>query len=582
MELPWLSQRRYLAAGLVALAAALVYLNGLTVPFLNWDDTYYVTQSARAQMPGWKGFLNVWSSDDIWLGRFLEFFPLRDTVYWVLFQLFGLNPVPFHVANVLAHVAAAVLVWVLARRMGFSPPVAFGGALLFAVHPIHVESVTWVAGLKDPLFTALCLGSLIVFLRYRASLRPVEYGVSVVLFVGALLCKSLALPVPLLMLAMDRLLEGRPSWRVSLMRVGGPAVISGIFFVQFVLMGRLSGVLTPPHGGTWFSHFFLSGWAFVRYLQQSVAPTSFALHYCFFPPAGVFDPRGVLIVLALVGVAVALVLSLRRAPLVAILVVWFCAALAPVANLVPFPAIMADRYLYLPSVASCLALAWGLWKLPVRLRLPLLLACAGVFAAATVARNVTWRSEAALWAEVAENPACRVDDQPTSAVVFFKHAAFQKEPAAALAAYSQGIEHPAFSSLHAGDRCFYFGAAAEASMALREPARARGFADRAVVLCPWLASAWRTLMLVSARTQPEVARDAALRAYRLSPTPASAWHLGHARLGAGDTSGVEDIVSAVTRAPERFCGPFLRWAAQPSVSVTPERLTAARGVCAGR
>ncbi len=579
MDLKRLAQRRTLASGLIALAAVAVYLTSLRVPFLAWDDTYYVTQSLRTQAPGLAGFLNLWSLQDVWHDRFFEYFPLRDSVYWAIYQLFGKNPVPFHCANVLAHAVCAVLVLALGRRLGLSAGVAFGGALLFAVHPIHVESVTWIAVLKDPLFTALLIGSVLCFARYRQSLRPLDYALCLVLLVASCLSKSIAICAPLLFLAVDRLTPTPPPWRLTVARVAGPALVSAIILVQVVMIGQAAGATTPPHAGGWGSHFFLAGWAFVRYAQQAVAPVTFLLHYCFAPPSGPLDWRGPLIALALALAAGGFLFGLRRAPLLALLIGWFVAALLPVSNLVPHGAIMADRYLYAPSVASCLLLAWGLSALPQRLRGSALLACAAAYAAITLVRNELWRDEGNLWAEVVENPACAVDDQPTSAVAFLKHAGFQKDPRAALESYAAGISHPAFGTLFPADRCAYLDAAAETALNAKDRPRAEDFAVRSIELCPWSAASWRTRMLVAARAQPEVAVEAARRAFRLSPVPSAQWHLGQARLAAGDGGGAQDVVAAVVRAPERFCAPFARWAAQahpPEESLAPARAACAQ------
>ncbi len=137
-----LSQTLPFQAIVVALAAVAVHLTGLGVPFLAWDDTYYVTQSLRTQQPGLPRFLNLWSSSDIWSGHFMEFFPLRDSVYWALWQVFGRHPIPFHLANIAADATASVLVLVLGRRLGFPTGISFAGALLCsAPHPRRVSGL---------------------------------------------------------------------------------------------------------------------------------------------------------------------------------------------------------------------------------------------------------------------------------------------------------------------------------------------------------------------------------------------------------------------------------------------------------
>src|SRR5262245_12724790 len=151
-------ERPSVQRAVVAFAALVAFTTSLSVPFISWDDTIYVTASARTQTPGLKGLLQVWDSSSAWRGETIEFFPLRDFAYWTTWQLFGAQPLVFHLLSMLVHALVAVLVLELFATLGFSRQLAFWGALLFAVHPVHVESVTWVSGLKDPMCSAFIIG----------------------------------------------------------------------------------------------------------------------------------------------------------------------------------------------------------------------------------------------------------------------------------------------------------------------------------------------------------------------------------------------------------------------------------------
>ncbi len=151
---------------MVAVLSAAVYATSLAVPFIEWDDPLYVTRNPRIQGPGFDGLATVWSPEAAWTGRFIEYFPIRDTAYWLNYQLSGLNPLPYHLTSIAFHVASTLLLFALARQLRFSREVSFWGALLFGLHPIHVESVAWVSGLKDPMFTAFAFLSLLFYGRY--------------------------------------------------------------------------------------------------------------------------------------------------------------------------------------------------------------------------------------------------------------------------------------------------------------------------------------------------------------------------------------------------------------------------------
>lgn len=554
-------------AGWVVLAAAAAHLVSLSVPFFQWDDPLYVTANPRVQAGGLSGLLRLWSSADAYDGKFLEFFPLRDTVYWALWQLFGKDPLPFHATNIAFHALASALVHRLGLKLGLPGKAALFGALLFAVHPVHVESVAWVAGLKDPLATSLLLGATLAWLRYRddrpRALRPAELALALALFVAALLVKSVAIAFPVLLVAIERLVRPVSDWRLVARRVWGPAVISALFAAQFVLIGRASGVITPPHGGSWPSHAVLMGWAFVRYLQQAVAPLSLRLHYCFEPPEWPLDPRMLGIAAVAGGVGAGLAWAWRRDPALALLGAWFFTWLLPVANLVPFPSIMADRYLYAPTVGSCLLVATVLVRLERRGALWLLPVLAVGYGAMSVGRELAWREERTLWGELADDPACERDDLVTSPVIYLQNAGLAQTPAQALELWRKALEHKSFGRLRPDDQCPELSRGARAALLAGDQASALRWSERAIATCPhqshaWTSRLWALRASGSAEDLPR-AVAAARRAHRLAPSADTLWDRGLARVAAGEPQGADDLAGAAAQSPLEHCPALLDW-----------------------
>lgn len=527
---------------LIVLAVAVVFSTSLPVPFISWDDPIYVTASTRTQTPGWAGLVEVWNSSAAWRGEAIEFFPLRDTAYWVVWQLVGPRPAVFHLLSVLVHAAVAVLLIELGVAIGLARKTSFWGALLFAVHPVHVESVTWVSGLKDPLCALLIIASVLSYARYRREGLRGHYVACLAFMVGALLTKSLGLVTPLLLLGLDWL-ENRLSFR----RLAGPVMISALFLVQFVLIGRANGVINPPHGGSWGQHVFLMSWAFARYVQQALVPATFKIHYCFENLAGLFDAR----LLGIAAVLIALVLVTRLARtnrLVGFLLVWFLACLAPVANLIPFPAIMADRYLYAPSIAACFAIAWGLELLAPRLMVPARAALILLFGLVTLGRGMFWQDERNLWEEAVEGDVCLEDHLPQAAVMYAKHAEsiVAEDPSGALASYRKAVTHRAFRELDATSRANHLAGAAFAARQAKDEALAG----------QWLQQA------IAQRPEADIL-----------------WGLGVLHLGDGQLQGAEQLAVALSLEPVRYC-PLLQnlFAARPAL-VEVSRLVELRTAC---
>ncbi len=538
----------------VAAAALAAFATSATNPFIPWDDDLYVSANPRVQRAGLEGLEALWSSDDVWGGRFIEFFPLRDSVYWATWQLFGNQPTAFHLVNIFAHALVALLVLRLGRRLGLSAAAAFWGALLFAVHPVHVESVTWVAALKDPMFTGLMVGSVLSFLSYRETGRARHYALCVVLMVAALLTKSIALATPVLLLIIERWLEPREPWRRSLARVAGPGVIALIFLIQFTLIGKITGIILPPHGGSWGQHYFLMGWALVRYVQQVVVPATFRIHYCFAPLESGFDLRLLAMAAVLVLSITALVFAWRRQRLMGVFILWFFACLLPVANLVPFPAIMADRYLYAPSVAACLLLGWGLTALTAR-RL-VLGAIVAVLMTVTLGRGVIWKDHRNLWAEAIEDDVCTQDGEYSAMMMYLNHAKWSPDGPVALASYEKAFAHPRFKDVSVRDRVVYLRKAQSLALSLGKKELAERITEQAVRADPRDPYVWISRVALMG-DDPQGALEAAEHAFKLARNADTYWILGLTRLEAGQAIGVNDLLMGVHLAPRTHCTALL-------------------------
>jgi hypothetical protein len=216
----------------------------------------------------------MWDSTRAWNGEFVEFFPLRDSVYWVVYQFFGLAGPPYHLTSLVFHIGASLVLVRLGVALGLGQRVAAVAAVLFAVHPAHIESVQWAAGLKDPMYSLFMFGSLVVYARYRMAGGAWRYGVALGLCVLALLVKSMAISLPLLLVAMERLIGTPTPWKRIAQRVFGFAAVSGLFLVQFILIGKANHAVTPLHGGGLVGHTVLSSWAQVKYLKQVFVPSA--------------------------------------------------------------------------------------------------------------------------------------------------------------------------------------------------------------------------------------------------------------------------------------------------------------------
>jgi hypothetical protein len=514
---------------------------------IRYDDSLYIFRNTELLgRPGWAGLAAVWDGSRAWSGQFVEFFPLRDTIYWLIYQRWETWGLPYHLASLAFHVLASVLALRLALALGTSRWVAVAAAAIFAVHPIHIESVAWASGLKDPMYTVFVFGSLLAWARAKLPL-------SLLLFVGALLVKSMALSLPLLLLAMARCSVKPTPWPELLKRLSAFFAVAALFLVQFVLIGKANAAVVGPHGGDWTAHVVLSVWAQAKYLKQALVPSTFRLIYCFEPPTGLSDPR-LWAGLAVLALAAALAWWWRKQPLLLFGVAWYFACLLPVSNLVPFPAVMADRYLYAAVFGVSLVLALLLERLFARTQV--LVAVVLVVTLTCAARSTLWLDEENLWAETDEDPACVVDrDRPAVDAHLLRFRA-TKDPRVALQAIERALVTPALAQTT--HFCDAHQNGARLTAELGEAERGEPWAKTAVQRCPFDAQSWSALAMTTAQRKPEEARLAAERAWRLEPSPSTQAQLG---LLSGGEEGSAMLLDAVRQSPREACPALERWRA---------------------
>jgi tetratricopeptide (TPR) repeat protein len=181
----------------------LAYLPAMRGGFL-WDDGFHVTQPELQSVDGLE---RIWCE----MGATQQYYPLLHTAFWVEHRLWGNSVVGYHLANILLHAAAACLVVALVRRLAL--PGAYLAGLIFALHPVCVESVAWIAEQKNTLSTVFYLGSALVYLRFDQHRRPARYFLALGLFVLALLTKTVTATLPAALLVIFWWQRGRLDWR---------------------------------------------------------------------------------------------------------------------------------------------------------------------------------------------------------------------------------------------------------------------------------------------------------------------------------------------------------------------------------
>ena len=337
---------------LLAVAVLAIYGQVLHFDFVTYDDPDYVTANPHVQAGlTWAGF--AWAFRTSFAGNW---FPLTWLSHMLDVSLFGLDSGWHHFTNTWLHALTTLLWFALLKRLTGSRWRSALVAFLFALHPLHVESVAWVAERKDVLSGLFWVLTLWAYTAYADRPAPLRYALTLLLFCLGLMAKPMLVTLPVVLLLLDRwplqrgtkILEKIPFFAVSL------AVSLVTVFVHNEAGATASLSLIPP-----VVRFENSLISYVAYFFQTLWPAGLAVFYPY--PTGSLLLPAVLAGIALAAVTLCVVRAYPRRPYLAVGWLWYLITLLPVIGLVQVGAQeRADRYTYIPMIGLAIALVWGI------------------------------------------------------------------------------------------------------------------------------------------------------------------------------------------------------------------------------
>ncbi|MFN8641984.1 MAG: glycosyltransferase family 39 protein [Candidatus Binatia bacterium] len=378
---------------LIATAIALTYHDSFAGGFVS-DDTGAILNNPLLRSLDLATVGQIFASFDD-----SNYIPLKVLSLAIDQRLWGPAPFGYHLGNLLLHVACALLVWRILLRLQLSAGAALLVTVLWALHPLQVESVAWMSERKNVLSGAFFFAAFLVYLRFAASGRWTTYLGVLALFALALLSKMNTVVLPVLCLAYDALVARRLGRRSLLASL--PLFAAGAAVVWYNLAGnRIHGARF--HGGSAVVTWLSSATVPPRYLANALWPTDLRAFYHVPLHGSPFDPPVALSLLFLVALAGLFAWLAPRRGREAFWLLWAGVTLAPMLNIVPFPALMQDRYMYLALLgvlaAPATALDAGVRGQPARRLLAALAALAALALALASERRVpVWRDEISLW-----------------------------------------------------------------------------------------------------------------------------------------------------------------------------------------
>jgi tetratricopeptide (TPR) repeat protein len=389
------------AAGLVVLCLA-VFGQTLRHDFLRYDDAIYVTENPNLQaelsLAGvWRAFREPYEAN--WI-------PLTWISLHVDRALFGFEPAGFHAMNLLQHALAAVLLFLALQHMTGAPGASAFTAAVFAVHPLHVESVAWVAERKDTLSGLCFAAALLAYARYAERPGVWRYALVVAATAAGLLAKPMLVTLPCVLLLLDfwprrRLGSAREIRRallekIPLLALAGAAGAAALYAQQ--------SYGSMEHGDVLPFRLRIANAvvSLVAYLRDAVWPAKLAVFYPY-PVEGI-APWRVTAATGLLLAITAAAIALRRArPYLLMGWLWFLGMLVPVLGLLQVGMqARADRYMYLPLIGVAIAVAWRVHdgvRRPAARRAASVAGLAAIAGLAVVAHAQTrhWRDTEALF-----------------------------------------------------------------------------------------------------------------------------------------------------------------------------------------
>jgi len=350
---------------LICLVAFLAYVRTLSFDFV-YDDEYQVLRNP---------WIHDWSkvgkffTTDVWAfarsGVTANYYrPFHMIAHAVGYSLSGLRPEGYHLINIMLHVFSTLLVAWIALRLTKNKSVAILGSLIFALHPIHTESVTWIAAVPDPLCAVFYLGALYLYIGDIEGRRsPWAIAGYLILFLCAMFSKEMAASFLVVALWADWCLLRKLRWNRY-------ALILGIFGIYLMLRISALGEFIPKSRSFSMSYLDQALGALVllaSYVVKLFVPFGIKPFHFFHPVSSILDVRLFGSIAALAIFAFLAWWQRKNRP--ALFLFGFA-----LLSLIPLMSIsrgggefiFADRYLYLPSMASCLLipiLVQNVWKL---------------------------------------------------------------------------------------------------------------------------------------------------------------------------------------------------------------------------
>ncbi|MFC1889360.1 tetratricopeptide repeat protein [Thermodesulfobacteriota bacterium] len=360
--------------------------------------------------------------------RSYRYRPMRTISYALDYALSGLDPLAYHISNLVYHTLCSFLVFLLVRSATGKARAALFASLLFAVHPVQTEAVSYLSGRRDLLATLFYLLSAWLYFEYRGRRRHWFIPLIAIALGLGVLSKETVLVAPGIFLLYDAMREIHEGpRRLSLPRavleavkkhllLYLPLITAGTGIILFLILYRHISSNVGPYGGTIHTHLMLIPRIMAEYFRLMLLPFPLCADYSYntLPiPRSPMDASFILSLIAICAILWATLYLVKKDFSLGLFMGWFLLNILPVSQIIPHHELMAEHHLYLPSVG--LAAFTGVILDRVSLRsvgarksvVIVLVLLVALFSVMSVNRNRVWRDSTTLWSEtIRTSPNC--------------------------------------------------------------------------------------------------------------------------------------------------------------------------------
>jgi len=386
---------------IILIITAIVYFKTLNYDFTNWDDKTYLHENPFIKDLSSNGIVKIFSSN-----YFGNYHPLTTLSYALEFNFFGLNPRIFHLNNLLLHLINIFLVFLFIKSLTERVEIPIITALLFALHPLHVESVAWIAERKDVLYTLFFLASLIFYLKYLKEKSGIKYLFIVfIFFICSLLSKSAAVTLPVIMLLTAYYYKKKIVIKDFLHLI--PFFILSFIFGIIAINTQVEAIgnLFTLYPGI--NRILIVPYTIYYYIIRFFLPFNLTALHGFPPLNNGFLPLEYYIAPVVMLIIVSLFFFIKRGLRHHLLFgfLFFLVSLILVIQIIPLgQAVVAERYTYVPYIGLSFIIAHGYVYLQKNISKNILLSTGIIyiifFVATTWQQTKTWENSEILWTKV--------------------------------------------------------------------------------------------------------------------------------------------------------------------------------------